>query len=89
MYVVNIVGLRGPIACHRLACAGLSTSSSPSACTRTGHKHTSFQNAAPAGVRQVRLHQLFNWTIILTVHSHLIASPEAASGDRGTTYGEH
>lgn len=26
MYVVNIVRLRGPIACHRLACARLSTS---------------------------------------------------------------
>lgn len=26
MYVVNIVRLRGPIACHRLACTGLSPS---------------------------------------------------------------
>lgn len=29
MYVVNIVRLRGPIACHRLACARLSTSFFP------------------------------------------------------------
>lgn len=87
MYVLNIVRLRGPIACHRLACAGLSTSFFPPR-TRTGHKHTSFQNATPAGVRQEREHKLFNWSIIPTVHSHLIATPEADSGDTGRTYGE-
>lgn len=85
MYVVNIVRLRGPIACHRLASLPLSP---PPPAHAQGHKHTSFQNATPAGVRQVRAHQLFNWSIILTVHSHLIASPEAASGDTGTTYGQ-
>lgn len=60
MYVVNIVRLRGLIACHWQACTGLSLSH-----TCTNRKHTSFQNATEAGVHQGRKYKLFNWNIIL------------------------
>lgn len=74
MYVVNIVWLRGSIACHWLACTWLSP------CFSLKHAETistiSFQNATDTGVHQGRKYKLFNWNIILKVRSHLIVNPK-------------
>lgn len=67
MYVVNIVQLGGPIACHLLACTTLFLDH-----TRTNHKHTSFQNETEGSAHQGRKYKLFNGNIIQKVHSHLI-----------------
>lgn len=79
MYVVNIVLLRGRIACHWLACIVVFLSFSP---TRTNHKHTLYQIATEAVVHQLWKYKLFKLNIFPKVHSHLIAVPKA---DRGIT----
>lgn len=65
MYVVNIVQLKGTIACHSLACTLFFMHAH-------NHKHTSFPNATEADVHQRRKYKLFNWNIIPKVLSHLI-----------------
>lgn len=65
MYVVNIVQLKGTIACHSLACTLFFMHAQ-------NHKHTSFPNATEADVLQRRKYKLFNWNIIPKVHSPLI-----------------
>lgn len=81
MHVVNIVRLRGPIACHRLACSGLS----PSLCLI----HAQTISPPHSKMRQSLVYTKggsINYStgiLFQKVHSHLIVIPKAGVGITG------
>lgn len=85
MYVVNIVRLRGPIACHRLACAALSPALFLKHAQTVSTPHSKTRQrlvCARGGGINYSAGILFQ-----KVHSHLIVIPDADMGITGQMYG--